>query len=71
MTPMENRIYVALTSEPSFPGQIADRAGLRNYASPRETAATFCRRLVKKGLAVRTGPAMHPRWHRAPVVDGD
>ena len=71
MTPMEAHFYAALTSEPSFPGQIANRAGITNRASPQETAAKFCRRLVKKGLAVRTGSAMHPKWHRAPVVDGD
>lgn len=63
LTKMQQAVYSALDVVPAWPGQIAQRAGIRTI-SPSETAAKFCRHLVKMGLAKRTGSSMHPKWHR-------
>lgn len=64
LTPRETEVYYALTSEPSWPGIIAGRAGIRTV-SRSETAAKYCISLVRKGLAKKHGTAMFPKWSRS------
>lgn len=66
LTPREKQVYNALTDVAESPGVIASRADIRTI-SPRETAATFCRKLTRRGLAIKGGTPMCPKWRRAPI----
>jgi hypothetical protein len=57
LTPREKQVLDALTDTFDHPDAIAQRAGISTI-SPRETASTFCRKLVKRGLAVKGGTAI-------------
>lgn len=61
LTPREQQILAALTSEPSCSWEIARRAGIHTM-SRGETAAKFCISLTKKGLAEKHGTRMFPKW---------
>lgn len=63
LTPRQQQIFDALDEEPRNPYEVANRAKIRTV-SPYETASTFCRQLVKLGLAERCGTHMHPAWRR-------
>lgn len=63
LTPRQEQVLKALDDELRSPDDIARRAGITTV-SPRETASTFCRQLVKLGRAERGGEPMFPRWRR-------
>lgn len=64
VTANEARVYDALTDDPDWPGVIARRAGLTN-AHKSEAGAKYCILLVGKGLAVKRGTRVFPKWSRA------
>lgn len=61
LTWREKQVFVAMTREPVSSDQLADAAGI-SACGRRETAARYAIRLVDKGLAVRHGSRMNPRW---------
>lgn len=64
LTPREQQVYDALMDYVESPGVIARRAKIHTI-SPSETASKYCNSLSKKGLAIRGGTPMHPKWRRA------
>lgn len=64
LTPREKQVLDVLTETFERPWKIADKAGITTM-SRGETAAHFCIRLVKKGLAEKGGSPMFPEWRRA------
>lgn len=65
LTPRERQVFDALMGDFESAWPIGRRAGLSTY-SAGETAAKFCNRLVKLGLAEKGGTRMFPVWRRAP-----
>jgi hypothetical protein len=63
LTPMEYRVLLALTDEPTSPGIIAQRAALTNM-NIAEAGARYCIALAKKGLAVASGKRTSKKWAR-------
>jgi hypothetical protein len=66
VTRTEALVYDALTETPEWPGIIANRAGLKNM-SRSEAGAKYCILLVGKGLAIKHGTRMFPKWSRSPT----
>lgn len=64
VTATEAKVYDALTDTPEWPGVIANRAGLKNMHRS-EAGAKYCILLVGKGLAMKHGTRMFPKWSRA------
>jgi hypothetical protein len=65
LTDREKQVYEALRDHPLCSSQIARAANITT-SSPSETAAHFCIKLVKKGLAEKCGTRMFPEWKRLP-----
>jgi hypothetical protein len=61
LTDRERQVYEVLCDHPMGASQIARKAGIKT-TSPAETAAHYCIRLVKKGLAEKCGTRMFPGW---------
>lgn len=66
LTTREQQVYDALTNKPQCASQIA-RAAFVSTSSPSETAASFCIKLVAKGLAEKCGTRRFPSWRRLPT----
>ncbi len=64
ITPRERDIYNVLGSEPLSCWEVARLAEIKTM-SRGETAAKYCISLTKKGLAVKHGSRMFPKWSRA------
>jgi hypothetical protein len=64
ITPRERDIYNVLSDVPLSSSEIAQRVGIC-WVSPSEAAARHCISLTKKGLAVKRGSRMFPKWARA------
>ncbi len=64
VTATEARVFDALTSEPTDPHIVAQRAQLTNVHKG-EAGAKYCILLGRKGLAVRHGTRTFPKWSKA------
>ena len=69
LTPRQAQILSVLTEDFESPDTIARRAMIFT-SSPRETAANFCRQLVKLELAEKGGTSMFPRWRKLSKNEG-
>jgi hypothetical protein len=70
LTPMEAKVFDALTDMPEGPRTIANRAGLTNVHKA-EAGAKYCISLVKKGLAERTIKRGARMWARKGIEGGN
>jgi hypothetical protein len=68
LTPIEAKVFDALTDIPEGPGTIAERAGLTNMHKA-EAGARYCIALVKKGLAERTINRGVRTWARKGIAE--